>query len=438
MEGYCFTFGAYRDLDDIDIVLRPTSCSPRRADIFNIRDSLSHPIFRIDGIMELIRDYLPCGAFLPTDLFPSRTVTTNEIYQALYSVACCEICTRDILSLIPKVNLFLMNEAQTLHLMYRCQFLKSDANIQIYTEMLFFPENSKEICNMIRSTSIHSLIVWGTCRGSYFENVSEIVIEGIKLRVSRNHYIESIIKRVDESYYLSVTDLRIVLLFGERRDMRAIRRATGIGEYYYHIACVRYSSSILRYAPAISNLGLEEMIVLSMMEYKLLHFPPAGGLYGSMDHMWSLPRKILQENCHIKDDRTLSSLNPNMTITVEYGPGRKQYTLSMESRRYVDVTGVEKERAVYICGNGVEYSYLALLLVIAKRFLFTYDRDYIISVMMKICTLDDIALHHLDTPSSDLLPPVHDLICPPDIFTSCDSMDDINSNLFQGKREEGE
>lgn len=433
MKGYSFTFGAYRRLDDIDIVRLSTSLSPRREGVLKMKCCLKHPIFGIDGVMEVVRDYLPCGALLPTDLFPSRTVTTNEIYQTLYSVACCERCTRDVLCLLINDREFIpLSKVQILHLIYRCQFLKNDANLQIYRGILIFPGDPLNTVDMIKSTSIYSSIKFATCAGSHYNhNLIKTIEEGIKLRVAGRHHIDVMVKRIDESCIVSVDDLMIVILFGRRavnarycRDVKAIRRVFGAKEYYHHVISIRYTCSILGYEPALRNLGLEEMIVLSLMEYDLFHFPPARGLFGGMAHMWILPRRILQENCDIiYETHSVSSTG----VTIEYGTERKQYTMHMESRRYTDASGVEKTKVMYICSNGVEYSYMMLLLIIAKRFLFTYDRDHIINIILKVCTPDQIALEHLDIPSSISTSALRDLICPPDVFSSLDFIRDIHS-----------
>lgn len=89
-----FTFGYFRDLhfsekggDDIwyDVVI------PERVEMGHI-----HDIFKISPLTSMIRDYIPCGALLPLDIFKNARVTLTYIYRCLVSVSCCEKCTNHV------------------------------------------------------------------------------------------------------------------------------------------------------------------------------------------------------------------------------------------------------------------------------------------------------------------------------------------------------
>lgn len=61
-----------------------------------------HSIFRIFPLTSMMRDYLPCGALLPLDIFEDITVTLEYIYQCLVSVSCCEECTTNVHGMLVK------------------------------------------------------------------------------------------------------------------------------------------------------------------------------------------------------------------------------------------------------------------------------------------------------------------------------------------------
>lgn len=399
MKGYCFTFGAYRRLDRIDKVVFPTVHTPRWEKILKIKEFLSHSIFGVDLITSIIRDYVSGAALLPTDLFPSRDIDSNEIYQILYSVACCVKCIGDVLNLLEGFtsSRLGLSPDQKVHLLFRYEFLKNqeedktlskDSNISPFTDWRISINDTyiyKEVKRLISRDERHDPI-W-------------TVSEGICLRVSDGTYLDDRAPGLlKESRFNSTPwSIDVVAIFGSRRDMRRIKRVLGWDMYYIKIwETIPRGSYVVCESP---SLGLEEMIILSMGSYGIIQ----GGTHPSqtqsfMRDIWALPCKLLRKYCDVIEE-TNNDYEYGISLLYE----GKRYTVGIERN---DIT----RKVIYICGNGVHYPYLILLLIIAKRFLFTCDRDFIISMLEAELGIDTIS--YLDTPTA--LCPIHDLVNPPD------------------------
>lgn len=420
MKKYCFTFGGYRRLDHIDREKSPTIYILKWFEVLEVKSDLSHSIFGIDGIMCIIRDYLPGGALLPTDLFPPRDVDSNEVYQILYSVACCTQCTRDVLDAIDhfgSIDQFGLSPhsldlspEQKIHLSFRYKFLgNAEGRRTLYNYLhissKFLDADIIEGANIYRT--VHDFIF----RNEYGINSAYIVLEGMKLRVSEGRYLDDKSGRFGTYGLFSVFDtLDAVIIFGRRRDMKRLKKILGKVVYYVRVSETVQRASHLNFAFPGSSLGMEEMILLSIQTYILLQ--RGEETVHLFRDMWALPSRLLREHCDVREEMDCSEEH---RFTLIYRGGT--YTVGI---RRGESDGKNMGKVRYTCGNGVQYPYFALLFIIANRFLFTYDRDYILEIL-RVQLLVNIS-EYFDTPST--LPPIHDLICPPDTLSLPSSAED--------------
>lgn len=96
VDGRCREWAAYST---------KVSFLPERHKLIQVKDFLSHPLFGIEPITTVIRDYILGSPLLSIDLFPSRSISINEIYALLYSIACCHHCTMEVLSIVEKCTI---------------------------------------------------------------------------------------------------------------------------------------------------------------------------------------------------------------------------------------------------------------------------------------------------------------------------------------------
>lgn len=423
MKGYCFTFGGYRELDVIDTGPFSATFTPRRDRLLQIKSSLVHPIFGIDGVMSSVRDYLSGGALLPVDIFPLRSVDSNEVYQILYSVACCKRCTMDVIGLVkeclrPAQSLSStpsrmgFSAEQILHLIYRCSFLYKNAMFDVYYTLYYSEASTCYNINLIADTRAYSDLRYKVSRRSYADsNISRNVMEGIRLRVTdgkdlrdmTDHYHRCGSPMIDEE------ELIAIIMFGKKRHLKKIRKGYQRRYYYIKIWSLTAYVSLLTYMPSWRVLGLEELIVLSISSYmNISTFGILRKMRQRDEDMWSLPRVLLRKECVVIED-----MHKVQSMIVEYESGDKN-----GKRRYTVCLRSDGTRAQYECGNGVRYSYYTLLLIIVHRFIFTYDREYLIKTLCRLTNVDQASLDYFDIPTT--CNPIHDLITPPDIFLFMD------------------
>lgn len=411
MEGYRFTFGGYKRLDWLDKAKKTISHVPRRGsgDILEIKRYLSHPVFGETVIMRIVRDYLPGGALLPTDLFPERSIDSNEIYQILSSVSCCKWCTKDVMDLVsrfaPSPDILGLSPEQELHLMCKYDHMNNMEGFEVVTSYLYENFSSESYESIIGATSTRNILSLLIFRRDYAHTSTYVVFRGIMARISGKYFQSS-----GSEVVFDEVGIDSLFLFGRRRHMRRMKKEHGRNIYYGWLFNSVYRASYMRSLPSNDTLGLEEKIILSMATYYLiLHEgePTAGPLPLSHPHLhdiWELPSKLLREGCNVRGENDF--------------PDAQGFTLLYEGKEYT--VGVEKRnnptRVVYTCGNGVEYPYLALLFIITERFLFTYDKDYILDILGVKINPSDKAQEYLSTVTT--LPPVYDLICPPDALSS--------------------
>lgn len=420
MRGYCFTFGGYRKLDAIDTCQYPITFLREKDDELKIKCCLSHPIFGIEGVMGTVRDYMSCGALLPIDLFSPRVIDSNEIYQMLYSVACCKKCTEDVVSLLrryirPLHPLLSMTSSpmglsaeQILHLIYRCRFFEVEENVDVYYS-LYFPEGYPQfIHTLILRTQIYRDLRYKVSSRSYEDSRPENSIsEGIKLRVTDGKDMRNLVSpqiRYGE-VPLDGEELIAVIMSGKRSYLKRVKRMYGTMLYYRRTWSLISYALFLSYPPSWRVLGQEEMVVLSMSTYMrvgVFAFLPK--IRKREEELWALPRMLLQRECR------LLSEEEGQRITILYegknGDLPRKYTICLKKN--------DKGEIEYMCGNSVTYSYYMLLVIIVKRFIFTDDREYLANALLQLIDVEEESIIYLDTLTA--LPPIHDLITPPDIF----------------------
>lgn len=423
MKGYSFTFGGYRVLDDIDTHSHPQSFTRDRKDELKIVSDLKPAIFGIHVIMSIIRDYVPGGALLPIDLFPPREIKSNEIYQLLFSVACCRWCTRDVIKIVgahiknSSLLLRVLSPIQILHLIYRCSFLKVKGNIGMYFSLYFPDEMMPNIQSLMCTSEIYSDLRYKIlCKHPANRRIERNIMEGISLRVTNGRDLKKLLNRYSryESDTLDEEELIALITFGKRSYLRKVRRVYGRKDYYQGMWSLMICASFLTYPPSWKVLGLEEIVVLSISAHMNT------SMYGEwrrspqreMD-MWTLPRILLRGSESANSVRCATIIvddyqGQSMTLQYCYG-GRDRYTVSLRE---------DEGKVQYVCGNGMTYSYYMLLFIIVKRFIFTYDREYLIDSLLRLVNVEETSITYLDTPTTH--PPIHDLICPPDIFHSKD------------------
>lgn len=414
MKGYSFTFGAYRKLDHIDGCEYPSTFIPERKDILKMKCCLSHSIFGIDGVMEIVRDYLPGGALLPTDLFPSREVDTNEAYQLLYSVACCSHCTEDVMRVIRKLPPYLISviisQIRVLHLLMRCGFLGGDQK-----EMNAFCVSmgiNTSIAFLIKSSQIYNDVRDLILQGEDKQLSYDIIRDGVLLRISEGAHMADMEEETTLKEVRLLGKLDAIIIFGKRRDMKRLRKTYGVEEYYRQIRLMAVHTLYLNSRIKFPTLGLEEKIVLSIGAYRnLLAGHESIIPRYSMESMFSVVREILLDN-HVANEIIDGAEEQSAILTYE----GKRYTVGI---RKDNISG----KVFYACGNGVTYSYCMLLFIIVHRFIFTYDRDFLIKFISEYIIVDEETALYFDIPTSR--PPIHDLIIPRDVFSGNDILDHL-------------
>lgn len=409
MRGCSFTFGGYRKLDHIDGEEYPKAFVLGREGEMKIKDSLPHDIFGIDGVMAIARDYLPGGALLPIDIFPPREINTNEVYQLLYSVACCSICTGDVIRLIRRLPTYtislIVSRIRILHLLERYRILRMEGEQKELISLCNSMGIDTSTRNLITSSQIYFDVYHSIFTNGHTQLYRNVVRSGVILRTfAQGKYMKDVIcnnTSMEVNREFGIIDS--VIIFGRRRDMKKLRKVYGAKEYYSEICKMTSRTSYLDFRISFSTLGLEEMIVFSTGTYsRLLEGYEAPIRNIIMGRMFSFPKKILRENCEINEEID--------------GVGEKSITLTYEGKKYT--VGIQGDpafrRVVYRCGNGVTYSYYMLLLIIVHRFIFTYDRDFLVRFIRGKIKVDQQTLLYFSTPTTR--PAIHDLICPPDVF----------------------
>lgn len=430
MKGYSFTFGGYRRLDHIDGEGHPVTFLPDRRGILRIKSSLEHPIFGIDGVMATVRDYVAGGALLPTDLFPPREVDTNEAYQVLYSVACCVECTGDVVRIVRELPTYtislIVSRIRMLHLLERYRFLGNEGDQKEFASLCNSMGINTLPVELAKSTQIYNDIRDLRLRDITPRFCSDIIVGGVLLRTSEGEYMKNVLlDRIASLLGARLLGrLDSVIIFGRRRDMKRLRKAYGATDYYTQICVMAFRSSYLNMVHPYPTLGMEEMIVLSIGTYRnFLSGHSNITSCKSMLCMFSLPLRVLrgrvQQDLSMFVEKGKTSVRSLQRCVIHehiYGSNEQSLTLTYEGKRYTvrlwrdEVSG----RIVYGCGNGITYSYCMLLLIIIHRFIFTYDRDFLIKFISQYIVVDQETKLYFDTPNSR--PPIHDLIIPQNVF----------------------
>lgn len=390
--------------------------------------------------MGTVRDYVSGGALLPIDLFPPRDIDSNEIYQLLYSVACCEKCTKDVVALLrgsvtstsisslTTTSPMGLSAEQVLHLIYRSRFLGIEENVDIYHSLYYQEKMPEFILVMMRDTKAYSDLKCKISHRSYADsNIERNIMEGIRLRVTDGRGVRDLLDPYLRcgSAMLDEEELIAVIMFGTRSILKKVRRGHSKHYYYCQIWSLVAYASFLTYMPSWRVLGLEELVTLSVSAYmNETIYEILRQMKRREEDMWALPRVLLRGNTSVIEDNHWWQ-----STTLEYGGGGegrglKMYTVSLRS---------EGGKVQYVCGNGVTYSYYMLLLIIVHRFIFTYDREYLIESLLRLVEVEEVSLDYLNTYTTR--PAIHDLIVPPDIFHSRDREVRVDPNeVFQGRQ----
>lgn len=186
------------------------------------------------------------------------------------------------------------------------------------------------------------------------------------------------------------------------KALRSIRKHFTSGIYYgslWNIATIPCSQFIGREDHHLMR--MENLIVLSLSIYDSIAMRTyTENITEALYFLWKLPTLLLEKHCTIIDKRILPSNYPS--ITVDYKGKNVELSLCL--------VGGEHDNYIpaYKYNNVTLVPYHLLLYIAADKFIWSYDREFIVGALRRFHKPEDIAT--LEGTSYDN--PIHHLIVP--------------------------
>lgn len=419
-----FTFGGFNPKFVRGEQITKITLQPPQTKTIEMKESLSSTslLFSLDPILVIIRDYILGASLLSIDLFPKTHISLHEVYVLLSSIACCHECTKHVFSILLKCTIgkVEVTEFKTLPIedtsslvgkkftmehmckyyitMLTCRYVlvKNLTSLNYMLEIMnprdrsltasvrdsILPGGywkSKEPFNIYRIATMSSA-------PSSMENILTFSISmlktcGVGILRSKRRGLSGRIYAILASILIS----SVSYLHGEdvKRGLYYLRRAIDRNTYYRQLG-ITIAYPRFHALRTDLNLRLSDMIFMSMNIFRDVCTGTliVNSIY--LNFLWKLPSSLLEKHCKIigrlENDEHKS---PYMTVMYD----RTTYHVSLG----VIPTDSGLLLPAYSYSEKEVISYSILLYIIANRFLWSYDREYILEVLRDIQLDTDLA-----------------------------------------------
>lgn len=387
-----------------------------------------HTLFTLEPLLIIIRDYILGAPLLQIDLFPRTQITMHELHILLCSIACCQQCTIEVIDLlgecvvkaievkeekrgvvnhkddhlligrkfnmayIPRyyVSLLackyvLMRNLQSFNYVLERIHMKDKPFISLIRDSIIGEAYWKntEPFNIYRALlgSASSVTIIELCK--FCHAILEIC--GMKALSATHATRRRLEDRKENPYlgYYSSGYLASILIscvtspdFTEeemRIGLRHLRKAFPRDIYYESLLRAGSISPKSFFTRPDLNLRLEDVIITSMNCCFSISTKEVKPDIMRVNFLWRLPSLLLEKHCKVigrsRDDGNF----PHMTVIHNH----ETYHVGMG---LIECAG-EVLLPLYSYNQNQCIAYINLLIVIAKRFLWTYDREHILSIL---------------------------------------------------------
>lgn len=440
-----FTFGGFNPKFVRGEQITKISLQAPQGNIIEMKETLSSqsPLFTLDPILVIIRDYILGAPFLHTDLFPKTHISLHEVYVLLSSVACCHECTKYVFSTLlectmekvevvefkslPKPfpsgdTLSLTGKKFTMEHMCKyyitmltCRYvlMKNLASLNYMLEIM----DPRDIAFTIsvkdsilpygyweskEPFNIYSIAIMRAIPPSIEDmltfSVSMVKTCGVGILKGRRRH-QGEIGAVLSAVLISC----VSYLQGEdvKRGLYHLRRAIDRNTYYRQLG-ITIAYPRFHVIRTDLNLHLADMIFMSMNIFRDICTGTftANPIY--INFLWKLPSSLLEKHCKVigrlENDENEA---PYMTVVHDHATYHIRLgVIPIEDGSLWPAYSYSEKEVI---------GYAALLYIIAHRFLWTYDREYILTVLRDIqldSHIEEIDKATYEHPIQHLLVPV--------------------------------
>lgn len=376
-------------------------------------------LFSLDPILTIIRDYILGAQFLFIDLFPKTNISLHEVYMLLSSVACCHQCTKDVFSTLQECTIervevvefrglpkeFPIEDTSSLvgkkftmeHMckyyitMLTCRYVRMknlesmnymveimdprDRAFTIEVRDVILPHGywkSKEPFNIYR------IAITGTVPPSIEDmltfSISMVKTCGVGILRGRRRGLSEEIGTILSAILISC----VSYLHGEdvKSGLHHLRRSIDRNTYYRQLG-ITIAYPRFHVMRTDLNLRLSDMIYMSMNIFRNICIGAVVANSTYLNFLWKLPSSVIEKHCKVigrfENDEHKS---PHMTVVHDHS--------TYHIRLGVIPTDSGLLWPAYSYSEGEIISYAILLYIIADRFLWSYDREYILSALRDI------------------------------------------------------
>lgn len=461
-----FTFGCSTRRNPGPNLMAGMILSPPGGKVLKIANVLPRNFSGVTAILSIIRGYIFGHFLLMTDLFPKRDFTLQEAYSLLYSVACCHQCTVEVMTLLRRCKIKNVPERTADGTIPGLMLVDGKVDVPLgkrfnmnYMGKLY---SDSLICRYVIMRNMKSFDLLH----SELWKANGVFIDGMKTLILKNAYgeeekkiniyevVRRCIEKVDITYdnadpasfggrvfhssqmnppllTMCVTLLRDcgigilnrrckypqdesicrmlvkATIYGLKENelvmgLRSIRKHFANDVYYsclWDIATIphldfvhRSEHSLMRYEDLImSSISIHDSIAMRRYTENITE-----ALY----FLWKLPAFLLKKDCTVTKENILPSNYPS--ITVDYEGKDVELSLCLvagETNNYIPA---------YQYNGATRIPYHLILLIISNKFIWSYDRGFILKFLGGFHNPDDMATLE-KTPYEN---PIHHLIVP--------------------------
>lgn len=394
-----------------------------------------HVIFTLEPLLMIIRDYILGAPLLLIDLFPKKNITIHELHILLCSVACCHQCTVEVIDLLSDCTLtaievreeeetyvdhkdgylligrkfnmeyipryyvsllackyVLMRNLQSFNYMLERVHMKDKPFISLVRDNIMgeaywkntepfniykvLPESTfsvpiTELCKfchaILEICGIEALSSTPITRRKLKNRAMETRIhEGYSYLGHSSEYLPSILASCVTSPDFTGEEIRI--------GLRHLRKAFPRDIYYNSLLRTGSISPESFFTRPDLNLRLEDAIVTSMNCYFSISTKEVRPDISRINFLWRLPSLLLEKHCKVVGRSRGDDNFPHMTVIHNH----ETYHVRMG---ILEPAGGEVLLPLYSYNQHECISYGNLLFIIAKRFLWTYDREHVLDIL---------------------------------------------------------
>lgn len=442
-----FTFGGFPTFLMERVSTTSLSLHPPEEKRIKMKDFLSERshLFTLEPILIIIRDYILGASLLMIDLFPSTQITMHEIHILLCSVACCHECTEEVWRLAEKcivtevkgedipnaphgfVDILAMDPVGAFFSMKNiCEYYSS-----LLASKYMLMKNLASLNKLATVLKGERRRIIAEARDNilgsrYWTSKEPSDIYDIIYRASARAVVSILalitfclnLMQVDEVNILKRKTSGIVIYHDER--IASILTACSTSPHFsgkqikYNLSLLRKNFDRSSFYLSLDRAGsivpthfitrndlsfrLSDWIVICMYR-NADALEVSGNPYLLMHFLWQLPLAILRRYA---------------TVIKEGGSDGKYLTsmVSYDQKIHHLQLGVvemgDRSVAAYAYNNEVNVMYHVLLYIIADKFLWSCDRNHVMSMLKRMM----IPSHVLEIEAATYEDPVQHLIVP--------------------------